>query len=305
MRPRVVAPMLALAAALACGGCSFGPGSGSSAATLRVTEDFGAHTVTSVAAIAVGHGETDLGMLRRHARIQLGADGRVSSIAGHAQRTGDDRWSYYVNGEQPKKSAATTPLYPGDHVWWDLHARASTHPIPAVVGAFPEPFRHGLNGKRYPSTIECGAGLTSSCALISHQFAHFHIPLSPAGVGYGSGTDSLSVNVGTWAQLRGEVVGGLIAKGPGASGVYAHFVGDGRRLALQDAAGRVVRVLGGAAGLIAATAGPSNVPTWLVTGTDLAGVRAAARALTPAALAGHFALAVDGARHLPVPVGGG
>jgi len=39
-----------------------------------------------------------------------------------------------------------------------------------------------------------------------------------------------------------------------------------------------------------------------LTGTDPAGVLAAARALTPQALHDHFALAVDGATHIPVPV---
>ena len=40
----------------------------------------------------------------------------------------------------------------------------------------------------------------------------------------------------------------------------------------------------------------------MITGTDTAGVLAAARALTPQALHDHFALAVDGAARVPVPV---
>ena len=54
-----------------------------------------------------------------------------------------------------------------------------------------------------------------------------------------------------------------------------------------------MRTLGAGAGLIAATAGQSSVPTWMITGTDPAGVIAAAPALTARA-DDHFALAVDG-----------
>ncbi len=39
-----------------------------------------------------------------------------------------------------------------------------------------------------------------------------------------------------------------------------------------------------------------------MTGTDVAGVNAAAAALTPARLRDHVALAVDGSRDLPLPL---
>jgi hypothetical protein len=47
------------------------------------------------------------------------------------------------------------------------------------------------------------------------------------------------------------------------------------------------------------------VPTWLVTGTDVAGVDAAARAFNADALHDHFALAVQGGTTYPVPLDGG
>jgi hypothetical protein len=66
----------------------------------------------------------------------------------------------------------------------------------------------------------------------------------------------------------------------------------------------VVRTLGAGAGLIAATADRSSKPTWLITGTDIAGVSAAAAALTESRLRYHFALAVQGNVDLPVPLQG-
>jgi hypothetical protein len=309
----VCAILAACATALACAGCGFGPKVAASPANLRVTGDFGAHTVTDVSVGAAGKQgrQTDLDALERHAKVKTRpsaspADGgpTVTSIDGRPTSTGSDHWFFYVNGVQPTHSAAAFTVNKGDHLWWDLHDAQAADRVPAVVGSFPEPFLNGLFGRRYPSTIECGPGMKAVCASITQRFTHFHIPLSPAGVGYGSGTDSLSINVGTWDQVDGEVVAGLIAKGTDASGVYAHFTDAGRRLALENEAGHVVRTLGAGAGLVAATTGPSDVPTWVITGTDHAGVVAAARAMTVSSLAGHFALVVQGAHHYPVPTVG-
>jgi len=106
--------------------------------------------------------------------------------------------------------------------------------------------------------------------------------------------------VGTWSDLRPEVAAELIDHGPSASGVYARFRGGS--LQLLDAAGHAARTLGRGSGLVAATADSQSKPTWFVTGVDPAGVTAAAGAVTPARLDGHFALAVAGGTDYPVPV---
>ena len=84
---------------------------------------------------------------------------------------------------------------------------------------------------------------------------------------------------------------------------------DGSKLELLGADGKVAKTLGPDTGLVAAVngngGGNSNaVPTWLITGTDAAGVAAAAKALTPATLADRFALVVHGGTDYPVPFQG-
>ena len=86
--------------------------------------------------------------------------------------------------------------------------------------------------------------------------------------------------------------------------MYAKFTGGGAALALLDPHGKQARTLGAGAGLVAATAQGSATPTWLVTGTNVAGVNAAAAALTPGTLRDHFAVAVQGSTATPVPVRG-
>jgi hypothetical protein len=140
---------------------------------------------------------------------------------------------------------------------------------------------------------------------VTAELRHAGVVASPQPPGYGSGPDTLSINIGTWDQIYGEVAAELVKYGPGASGVYAHFTAGGRKIALENAAGKVSRTLGPDSGLIAATANSDDpAPTWLVTGTDPAGVRAAARALTARDLADHFALAVHGDQRYPVPLAG-
>jgi hypothetical protein len=129
------------------------------------------------------------------------------------------------------------------------------------------------------------------------------VPVSSQLLGTGSGQDTLAVIVGTWSDVRGALAGSLIQKGPGTSGVYAHFGATaGGSLQLLDPRGRVVRTLGAGAGLVAATADQSSTPAWLITGTDTAGVMAAAGAMTPNRLRDHFAVAVQGRTDLPLPL---
>jgi predicted RNA methylase len=81
---------------------------------------------------------------------------------------------------------------------------------------------------------------------------------------------------------------------------------DGSSLTVLDADGRTVRTLGAGTGLIAATRNGEFAPAWVVTGTDAAGLEAAAQAFDEASLDGRFAVAVTsaGALALPAPAQG-
>jgi Domain of unknown function (DUF4430) len=296
----------ALAVALACGGCGLGAGPGTKGVSLTVTRGFGSRQVQVVSKGKVPGSETVMRMLERSFQISTRyGGGFVQSINGLSPSGAHSDWFYYVNGVQAAKGAATTAVHAGDHIWWDLHDWSATESIPAVVGSFPEPFTNGIAGKRYPVTLACAPDVGAACAQATKAFGAVHVPVSSQLLGTGSGSDTLEVVVGTWQQIHTLVAAALVAHGPGASGVYARFSGPaGRALQLLDPSGRVVRTLGAGAGLIAATADSSSVPTWMITGTNTAGVLAAARALSPQALHNHFALAVNGATRLPVPLQG-
>jgi Domain of unknown function (DUF4430) len=245
-------------------------------------------------------------MLERSFRVDTRyGGGFVQSINGVSGGAARHDWFYYVNGVQAPVGAAGTAVHRGDRIWWDLHDWSATNSVPAVVGSFPEPFLHGVHGRRLPTTLECASDASAACKRVASNLKAVGVPVATQLLGTGSGTDSLAVVVGTWSDLHATFAGDLIAHGPSASGVYARFAGPaGSSLQLLDPRGAVVRRLGADAGLIAATAQGSAEPTWLVTGTDAAGVSAAAAALTSSRLHDHFAVAVRGDTDLPVPLQG-
>jgi hypothetical protein len=302
--PRVRTALLALAVTLVCGGCGLGAGPGTGHVTVTVTRGFGNRQISAVTAAKVPGSETVMRLLERssHVATRYGG-GFVQSINGLAGGGSRTDWFYYVNGVQAPQGAATTAVHHGDRIWWDLHDWSATDSVPAVVGSFPAPFVTGVAGKRFPTTLECAGDVGAACKRVTAALTAARIPVASQLLGTGSGPDTLGVVVGTWKELAPEVAAELIAKGPGASGVYARFAGPGgSSLELLDPSGAVARRLGAGSGLIAATADSTSAPTWLITGTDTAGVTAAARALTAQALHNHFALAVAGATQIPVPV---
>lgn len=301
-RAAVTARAIAVAVALA--GCGLGAGKGTSDVAVTVTSNFGTGSVGSANESRVPGSQTVMRLLERSFRVTTRfGGGFVQSIDGHSGTSGRRDWFYYVNGLQAPLGAAGTGVHKGDRIWWDLHDWSATDSIAAVIGSFPEPFVHGTGGRRLPTTLACANDVKAACQKVGAEFQAVGVRTQTVLIGTGSGPDSLAVVVGTWRDLHGELAAALVEHGPGSSGVYARFVGSGgSKLQLLNPGGHVVRTLGPGAGLIAATGQSATGTVWLITGTDAAGVSAAAAALTPARLRDHFALAVTGSRDLPVPL---
>jgi hypothetical protein len=302
---RIALATLAVAVAAAgAAGCGLGPGAGTSEVNLNVTRDFGARTVKSVTRSHVPGSETVMRMLERTLPVKTRyGGGFVESIGGLTGGGSQRDWFYYVNGVEAPAGAAATAVHRGDRIWWDLHDWIATNTVPAVVGSFPEPFVHGVGGKRLPVTIECGSQVQAACDRVGTTLRAIHVPLANQLIGTGSGSDTIGVVVAPWRDVVAEVAASLISHGPSASGVYARFGGKaGGSLQLLDPSAHVATTLGAGAGLIAATRDKFSEPTWFVTGTDAAGVLAASRAFTEAQLHNRFALAVQGNRVWSLPV---
>jgi uncharacterized protein DUF4430 len=303
---------VALAAlATAAAGCGLGAGPKATETQLLVSRDFGAEPIVQDDQPETGGSDTVMRLLQRNApkvATRFGG-GFVQSIDGVSGGQRDGRpvdWFFYVNGIQADTGATSIKVHQGDRVWWDFHDWSATDDVPAVVGSFPEPFLHGVNGRRLPTRVECAEPKSAACSTVADKLVDLGLPAARGGVGNSFVQDTLRIVVGPWRAVRGDATTKLLEKGPATSGVFARPSADGRDIALLDAGGKVTRTLGAGTGLIAATEVKDakdavSDPVWVVTGTDTAGVDAAASALDEGALAGRFAVAVSGGRPVGLP----
>jgi Domain of unknown function (DUF4430) len=151
--------VLLLAAACLLAGCGE-EAAGDGQARLWVTRDRGAEVVTDT---TVPAGISALEALRRKAEVETRYGGRfvqaVNGIEGDLAQQRD--WFWFVNGYEGDRSAADYELHDGDVLWWDHRSWAGEMRQPVVVGAFPEPFLHGYDGKRRPAVVRGPPGETA------------------------------------------------------------------------------------------------------------------------------------------------
>jgi uncharacterized protein DUF4430 len=288
---------LAALASLLLAGCGLGAGRAPSSVQLLVTRDFGEEFLHRSAALRVRGQETAMSLLQRNYRVSTRFGGgfvqSIDGISGGQERGGPVDWFYYVNGVEAGKGAAATNVHPGDRIWWDLRDWSQTQHIPAVVGSFPEPFLHGLAGKRLPVRIECASVTGYACTAVRGRLRAAGVPAGVAGLGSSGEPESLRVLVGPWTSVGQDPTAHSIMEGPRASGVYARFSRDGGTITVLERHGRTVRTLHAESGLIAATRRGEDAPVWVVTGTDAPGVDLAARSFYAEALIFRFAVAVN------------
>jgi hypothetical protein len=291
-----------LLAALAAAGCGLGPGNGVGDVGLTVTRDFGAVPMLRRELGDVTESDTVMRALERNAEVGTRyGGGFVQSIDGLEAQESVDRsldWFFYVDGVEATVGAADYSLSGGESVWWDYRDWSAAMRVPAVVGSWPQPFLDGYEGLIRPVAVECLGG-GAACTTVRERLQD-----AGAKVASGSPDGAIRVLVGPWARVRQDSAAAQIEGGPQASGVFAEFRSDGGGYALEGLGedGKPARAFGAGAGLVAATRRYEAPPVWVVTGTGLAGVRAAAGLLDAAHLRDHYAVAVEGGEETPLPL---
>ena len=306
MRRAVLLLVLLLAAVLA-GGCGLGAGeSQEGGVELTVTRDFGSRQLGSDAQDQIPGGETVMRLLQREFDVETRYGGgfvqKINGIAGGREQGRPVDWFYYVNGILADDGAAAHKVSPGDRVWWDHHDWSATMDVRAVVGAFPEPFTSGLDGKKFPVRLVCMGEAGRSCDEVEERLKEAGIKTLARSSLEQSVGEVLRVLVGSWQDVRKDIAARQLETGPQASGVFAKPDPSGSKIALLDSEGQVEKTLGAASGLVAATSFTDQEPTWLVTGTDEVGVAAAAAAMTEDQLRDRFALAIEAGKGVPLPI---
>jgi Domain of unknown function (DUF4430) len=300
-RARALLACLALAGCgPAAAGCGFGEGEErDGGASIRVTRDFG-HTELGTARVArVREDQTVMRLLRSEFEVDTRFGGRfvqaIDGLEGEGAG-GQVDWFFFVNGVEAGTGAAEYELSPGDRVQWDHRDWGAAMRVPAIVGAFPEPFLHGLEGERRPVRVECEDPDAPVCEEAKERLER--VGVSTAGASLGApGTETVTrLVVARWPRAR--IVRGAsgLEEGPEATGVFARFEAGRRVLELLDERGEPARRAGpgDGVGLVLAMRPRDDELVWLVTALDERGLEAGVRALTENRLRDAFAVAVTG-----------
>jgi uncharacterized protein DUF4430 len=299
--------LIVLAAALALAGCGFGPGEAKQGPVeLRVTRDFGQKELSPPAQRDQVHSsDTVMRLLQASHKVTTAyGGGFVQSIDGLAgNKSGEHDWFFYVNGTESSQGAADDKLSLSDVVQWDYHRWSATMHIPAIVGAFPEPFLHGQSGSRLPTRVECADANSTACNDVTSALDAEHVVTTQAVLGSSTGEKSLRVVVGPWSTVGETVTGRTMQQGPASAGVFAHFT-PGGALTLLDGFGHVARTAPPGSGLVAAMVQEGGGVVWVVTGQGEAATERAARLLDRETLRNAFAVAATPSGPVKLPVGG-
>jgi Domain of unknown function (DUF4430) len=306
---RRLAALLLLLAGLACAGCGFGEGEeqGGAGVELSVTRDFGHERLGAARIGNVNEDETVMRLLRSEFDIDTRFGGRfVQAIDGlEGQGAGGEAdWFYYVNGVEAGVGAAEFELSPGDRVQWDHRDWGAAMRVPAIVGAYPEPFVHGLEGERRPVRVECENARAQVCSDARDALEDEGVSTSGSSLGAPGVEGVTRLVVAGWPAAR--IVRGAsgLEQGPETSGVFARFAAGERSLELLDERGESARRVrpGDGVGVVLAMRPLEDELVWLVTALDDEGLAAGVRALDEGRLRDAFAVAVRGRTVEKLPI---
>lgn len=105
--------------------------------------------------VEVPAGQTLMRALRSKAKLETRYGGRfvqaIDGVEGNVGKRHD--WFWFINGLAGDRSAAEYRLHAGDVAWWDYRDWTHDADLAVVVGAFPEPFLHGYQGKVRPAAV--------------------------------------------------------------------------------------------------------------------------------------------------------
>jgi hypothetical protein len=200
---RALSALFVLVLLAGCGGAAGGE---EGTAQLWVTRDRGAELIVDA---EVEAGQTLMRALAGEADVQTRYGGRyIQAVNGIAGSLGKQRdWFWFVNGYEGDRSAASYTLRDGDVAWLDYRGWQREGEARVVVGAFPEPFLHGYEGKKRTAVVRF-EGSRARALRFAHRVGADSI--EPVGTPVPAGANVLELREGptrATAELLGETAG--------------------------------------------------------------------------------------------------
>ncbi|MEN6324973.1 MAG: DUF4430 domain-containing protein [Syntrophomonas sp.] len=279
---------------------------------LSVTRDFGCKVIFAQE-VKYQEGATILDILQAHLRVETAYGGsfvnaindlKSSSGAGDGTRLD---WFYYINGIACEVGVLDYDSRNAASIWWDYHPWQTGPANSAVIGSFPEPFRHGYRGKLKPMVLMSSPDDDQGRRALRETMETYRVSRII--------TDKLeeerlknregpTVVLGKWDALKKLKYLEDFNQAYQRNGSAIHFTDQG--LDLLNYNGEVVKKLKGSAGVIIATGEGlgDDCPLWLISGTDDKGWQNALQILLehPDKIKHLYGAAVVGEEVIPLPV---
>jgi hypothetical protein len=286
-------PLILLLLAVILAGCPAPPATTDSGrqskVMVAVTQDFGRELVLTEE-VKIEDGTDAMTALQSVAGVETKyGGGFVQAINGLSSeyqggsKKGD--WLYYINGISLSLGARDYRLQDGDIEQWDFRDWSYQPMVPAIIGAFPQPFSSGVRGELKPTAVVYDAPFAEEAAALAAKLEGWGV----TGVAL-TGAEALSDGVKEEGNLiiLGGADNGLILElneRHKKLGFFAYF--EGGKIKVLDGKGAPAGEYGAGWGLIQATQNPwspggvgsGESVVFIVTGADESGVSSAAKTL--------------------------
>ncbi len=216
----------------------------------------------------------------------------------------NSNWFYYINGLMADEGALGYFPKGNDVVWWDFHRWNDTVYVSAVVGAYPQPFKGGYNGKIFKTVLvstddlfESAEGLKAS--LQSQGVKDVEIKNFTQNF---YSDEEAQILIGSWEKIQNHSKIKDIVENCRKSGFFIRFK-DSKLMAL-DIEGKEKVALAEASAILAIGAGfQVNAPFWIITGTDVTEVKKAVQLLIdhPERIQFYAGVVLNHGEIIPVP----
>jgi hypothetical protein len=281
--------LLLLLAAIFSGCLAQPPAAGSdkpATVTVAVTRDFGQELILAEELI-IEDGTDAMTALKSVAEVETKyGGGFVDAINGIKSEEADQMdWLYYINGISLSLGAKDYRLGDGDIEHWDFRNWSYQQMIPAIIGAFPQPFLNGVKGEVKPMVVVYDAPFAEEAGALKAK-------LEGRGVTEVRLESAETLSDGVKEQNNFIIVGGgdnglilELNELHKKMGFFAYF--EGGKIIVLDEKGEPAGEYGAGWGLIQATQNPwspggtgsGESIVFIVSGGDETGIKSAAQAL--------------------------
>lgn len=194
-------------------------------------------------------------------------------------------WLYYINGISLSLGARDYRLRDGDIEHWDFRDWSYQPMVPAIIGAFPQPFLSGVRGETKPTAVVYDAPFAEEAKALAAKLEEWGVAEVTLN-GAEALTDEVKEqsNLIILARADNPLISGLNELHK-KMGFFAYF--EGGKIIVLDGEGQPAGDYGAGWGLIQATQNPWSQGgvgsgegcVFIVTGADESGVKSAANAL--------------------------